>query len=145
LNFGKPWLGPVGAFMDGVNKALIASKALTVTLAQMSPTSPFIEGLYKNKVEGPTKYTIIAGDITEYANKPDQHIARLLEEVVLKIGNVANSHVPNDIAALVSQIKSIPPELQSTAYDICCHHLNYFEEGEGLMILRTLLSEEPSK
>lgn len=145
LNFGKAWLGPVGAFMEGVNKTLIASKALTVTLKQMSPSGPFIEGLYKNKINGHTQYTVIAGDTTKYKNKVDSQLAKFMENLVLKIGNVANKNTPNDIAVLVDQIKAIPKELQPTEYDICCHHMNYFEEGEGLMTLRKVIASKKGK
>jgi len=37
LNFGKAWLGQVGVALSLVNKALVGSKVLTKTLAQMSP------------------------------------------------------------------------------------------------------------
>ena len=142
LNFGKPWLGPLAGYMSGVNKALIATKALTVTLEQMSPTSPFIEGLYKNSVKGHTTYTIVAGDTTAYKNKKDSLFSEFMETVVLKVGNLANSNTPNDIAALVEQIKALPPDLDAQTHDICCHHLNYFDEGAGLDTLRTIVSKK---
>ena len=141
LNYGKEWLGPLGTFMNVVNKTLGASKFLTITLAQMSPTSPFIENLYKNGVKGHTKYTVVAGDTTTYRNKRDKRFGQFIEDFVLKVGNVANSHVPNDIAVLVEQIKAIPPALSPDTHDICCHHLNYFEEGDGLETLKQILSK----
>ncbi len=141
LNYGKAWLGPIGTFLNVVNKTLAASKFLTVTLAQMSPTSPFIENLYKNGIKGHTKYTIVAGDTTAYSNKQDKRYSQFMEAFVLKIGNVANSNVPNDIAALVEQIKAIPPVIAPDTHDICCHHLNYFEEGEGLETLKQIVFE----
>ncbi len=141
LNYGKTWLGPLGTFLDVVNKTLAASKFLTVTLAQMSPTSPFIENLYKNSIKGHTKYTIVAGDTTTYRNKQDKRFSQFMETFVLKVGNVANSNVPNDIAVLVEQIKAVPPALAPDTHDICCHHLNYFEEGEGLETLKQIISE----
>jgi len=141
LNYGKEWLGPLGTFMNVVNKTLGASKFLTITLAQMSPTSPFIENLYNNSIKGHTKYTVVAGDTTTYRNKRDKRFGQFIEDFVLKVGNVANSHVPNDIAVLVEQIKAIPPVLSPDTHDICCHHLNYFEEGDGLEILKQIVSE----
>jgi len=142
LNFGKPWLGPLGKFLSGVNQALIASKALTVTLEQMSPSSPFIENLYKNGVKRHTKYTIIAGDITFYDKEQDQFFNKFKEQVLLKIGNVANRNTPNDIAVLVEQIKAIPATLAAEEHDIACHHLNYFDEGAGLETLKTILKSD---
>ncbi len=141
LNYGRAWLGPLGTFLDVVNKTLTASKLLTVTLAQMSPSSPFIENLYKNGIKGHTKYTIVAGDTTTYNNKQDKRFSQFMEAFVLKVGNVANSNVPNDIAVLVEQIKAIPPALAPDTHDICCHHLNYFEEGEGLETLKQIVSK----
>lgn len=141
LNYGRAWLGPLGTFMDVVNKGLSASKFLTVTLAQMSPTSPFIEKLYQNNIKVHTKYTIVAGDTTTYRNKRDKRFSLFIEDFVLKVGNVANSNVPNDIAVLVEQIKAIPPSLAPDTHDICCHHLNYFEEGEGLETLKQIVSK----
>jgi len=140
LNYGKEWLGPLGTFMNVVNKTLGASKILTVTLAQMSPTSPFIENLYKNSIKGHTKYTVVAGDTTAYSKKRDKRFSQFIEDFVLKVGNIANSHVPNDIAVLVEQIKAIPSTIDPDTHDICCHHLNYFEEGEGLETLKEIVS-----
>ena len=138
LNFGKHWLGWVGTALSAVNKVLIGSKTITITLAQMSTDSAFIDKLKDGK-KGHTKYTIFAGDITEYDNIKEARLARFIEAVLLKIGNTANSSQPNDIAVLVDDIRAVPNHIQALKYDVCCHHLNYFESEEGLLALKDAL------
>ena len=61
------------------------------------------------------------------------------EQVLIKIGNIANNNTPNDIAVLVEQIKAIPATIAVEEHDIPCHHLNYFEKGDGLETLKAIL------
>lgn len=138
LNFGKVWLGWVGTALGVVNKVLIGSKVVTTTLAQMSAESDFIEKL-KAGQSGHTKYTVIAGDISDYQNIKEARLARLVESVLLEIGKKANSSLPNDIAVLVQDIRAIPEQIDALKYDVCCHHMNYFESENGLMILREIV------
>jgi|GEM_PF-2099188 len=138
LNFGKVWLGWVGTALGVVNKILIGSKAVTKTLAQMSAQSDFIEKL-KDGQKGHTNYTIIAGDISDYNNIKEARFARFVEAVLLEIGNTANSDLPNDIAVLVEDIRAVPEIIQALKYDVCCHHMNYFESEEGLLALEDMV------
>ncbi|MEM1120279.1 MAG: caspase family protein [Bacteroidota bacterium] len=139
LNFGKAWLGWVGTVLSVVNKGLIGSKALTITLAQMSTDSAFIDRL-KDGQQGHTKYTIIAGDISDYQNIKEARLARFVEAVLLKIGNTANSEQPNDIAVLVEDIRAVPDQIEALKYDVCCHHMNYFDSKEGLLALKEAIT-----
>lgn len=133
LNFGKAWLGQVGIALSMVNKALIGSMSLTKTLAQMSPTSAFIKNLGKSK-KGHTTYTIIAGNTKEYRSLKDKRMAKLMEKLLIKAGNTANQ-APNDIAVLVEDILKVPDNLQAEKHKICCHHMNYFDDGPGLKMV----------
>jgi len=71
----------------------------------MSSNSEFIDKL-KDGQKGHTKYWIIAGDISDYENIKGMRLKRLVESVLVKIGNKANANEPNDIAVLVEDIRS---------------------------------------
>jgi len=107
-------------------------------LAQMSAESDFIEKL-KDGQKGHTNYTVIAGDISDYNNIKEARFARFVEAVLLQIGNTANSDLPNDIAVLVDDIRAVPDIIQAMKYDVCCHHMNYFESEEGLLALEDMV------
>ena len=138
LNYGKVWLGTVGIVLDYFNKFLIGTRVLTVTLTQMSTEGDFIDQLVNSEVKVQTKYTIIAGDITDYQTLDDAFFSKLMDAILLKIGNVVNDE-PNDIAVMVEDIRAVPQEMEALKYDVCCHHMNYFEKGEGLRILKEVM------
>ena len=138
LNFGKAWLGGVGTALGILNKVLMGSKPITVTLGQMSANSEFIDKL-KDGQKGHTKYRVIAGDISDYHNIKGARFKRFVEKVLLKIGKTANSNEPNDIAVLVEDIRSVPDAIAAEKYDVCCHHMNYFESEDGLIALREIV------
>jgi len=138
LNFGKAWLGGVGVVLGVLNKVLIGSKPITITLGQMSANSAFIDKL-KDGQKGHTKYRVIAGDISDYRNIKGARFKRFVEAVLLKIGKTANSNKPNDIAVLVEDIRSVPDVIAAEKYDVCCHHMNYFESEDGLLALREIV------
>jgi len=134
LNFGKAWLGQVGVALGIVNKILVGSKALTKTLAQMSPDSTFIKNLSKGK-KGHTTYTVIAGNTTDYQSLKDKKMAKLMEKLLIKAGNTAND-APNDVAVLVEDILKVPDNINAEKHKICCHHMNYFDDGPGLDMVK---------
>ena len=138
LNYGKLWLGTIGIALDYFNKFLIGTRPLTVTLAQMSTEGDFIDRLVNSEVKVQTKYTVVAGDITDYQSLDDAFFTKLMDAILLKIGNVANDEA-NDIAVMVEDIRAIPESIGALKYDACCHHMNYFEEGEGLRILKEIM------
>lgn len=138
LNYGKLWLGTIGIALDYFNKFLIGTRPLTVTLAQMSTEGDFIEKLVNSEVKVQTKYTVVAGDITDYQSLDDAFFTKLMDAILLKIGNVANDEA-NDIAVMVEDIRAVPESIGALKYDACCHHMNYFEEGEGLRILKEIM------
>lgn len=144
LNYGKLWLGTVGIALDYFNKFLISSRVLTVTLSQMSTEGDFIDKLTNSEVNTQTKYTIIAGDITDYESLKDAFFSKLMDKILLKIGNVANDEA-NDIAVLVEDIRAVPDGMNALKYNVCCHHMNYFEEGEGLRILKEVMGAKNHK
>ncbi len=138
LNYGKLWLGTIGIALDYFNKFLIGTRPLTVTLAQMSTEGDFIDKLVNSEVKVQTKYTVVAGDITDYQSLDDAFFTKLMDAILLKIGNVANDEA-NDIAVMVEDIRAVPESIGALKYDACCHHMNYFEEGEGLRILKEIM------
>jgi len=138
LNYGSAWFGQVGVILNGLNQFLISTQPLTITLAQMSSKSDFIDKITNSTRNGNTQYTVIAGDISDYKTLNDTYLNKLMEKVLLKIGDVANNEA-NDIAVTVDNIRAVPQEMKPLKYDVCCHHMNYFEEGEGLRILKEVI------
>lgn len=139
LNFSKPWLGPVSGYLGGLNKVLIGSKMLTVTLAQMSATSPFTKKLWESAVKGHTNYTIVAGDTSLYSSTTDGRIGRFMDQTVVKVGQYASLKEPNDVAVKVDQIKAIPDLIGTKEIDVCCHHMNYFEDERSMKVLKEIV------
>jgi len=139
MNFGAG-LGWIGVAMELANKALVGSKFLTNTLAQMSRKDPsFILELNRNSKKGHAEYTIVAGDINKFKPTNDGRFARFKNKVLLKIGNYASAGKPNDIAVVVTDILAIPKEIAANPHEIACHHMNYFEEGPGLKKLKEVM------
>ena len=138
LNFGKSWLGPVGAVLNVVNLGLKESTKLTVSLKQMRANSEFIKKLQQGE-KGSTKYAVIAGNICDYTTINDSRFVQLMEKILLKTGNIANVDEPNDIAVMVKDIVAIPAILEASTSEVCCHHMNYFEDGEGLDKLKEVI------
>ena len=138
LNFSKPFLAPIIAyleFLEKANKVLKATKHLTVTLDQMNFASPIVKQLYKNKnIKIASKYYVIAGDVLLYSEETtddnnsnqEKEIGYFMEKVIFKIGNKANIDRPNDIAVGVKEILHIPASFKPKKYTVKGHHMNYF-------------------
>jgi len=62
-------------------------------------------------------------------------MAKLMEKLLIKAGNTANN-APNDVAVLVDDILKVPDNIQADKYKICCHHMNYFDVGPGLDMVK---------
>ena len=137
LNFGKPLVGAILKQLSRFNKGLTSSKKVTKTLGQMAPDSEFVQALFKHKKPS-TKYTVIAGDITQYVTHGDTAMARFVENVLLKTGNFANRDVPNDIAVGLDEAKAIPSSFEVAEYEVVGHHLNYFVNDASMGQLRKL-------
>ena len=145
LNFGKAWLSEVGTTLGVLNKVLIGgANHLSVTLNQMNANSEFINRLKDGK-KGHTKYKVIAGDISDYQNIKDARFKRFVESILLKVGKAATSNAPNDIAVQVEDIHLTPNAIAAEKYDICCHHMNYFDSEEGLLCLRDIVENRWEK
>ncbi len=139
INFGKPFLAPIIAYLEALqqmNRVLKATKHLTVTLDQMNSESDFIKKLFDTDNKPFTKYVAIAGDITEFRSDKDSRLGRFIEKVLLQIGDKMNHALPNDIAVAVDQVHDIPPGFGTELYTAVGHHMNYFEEGEAMAMLR---------
>ena len=144
LNYGSPWLGKVAIILELLNQGLDASKHITKTLEQMSLNSPLLKKLSTGD-RGNTKYHVIAGDITDYKDKFDgSPLKDIIEKVLVKLGDAANSNTPNDIAVTVKDISAVNNLPEAQVHTICCHHMNYFDEGESLRIFRDLLKDQQS-
>lgn len=138
LNYGQAFLGTIGPILSGINNALAASQPLTITLAQMNAESKFIKGLEKTK-RPKTKYTIIAGDISNYENQADKAFAKLMDKIVVSVGKLAYWGSPNDVAVATRKIQQLKEEFEAKQFKVDCHHLNYFEHEESRKILKGLL------
>jgi len=120
--------------------AVKQSKALFVTLAQMKDGSEFFLELETAGDPG-VKYTILAGDITEYEVPEKGFLGRLIEKIETGIGKLAYGREPNDIAVSVESIKKVDDKRSPgpEKIDLVCHHLNYFVSEAGLNALRKTL------
>jgi pimeloyl-ACP methyl ester carboxylesterase len=136
LNFIKPLLTFASALLFTLNQ----SKTLTSTLEQMGQSSDFIRDLGLSS--DPTiKYTILAGDITNYQVDKEGFFARLMEKIELGIGDLVYKGKPNDIAVSVESIKHVDDFRQPAPekIELACHHLNYFQSEAGLKVLTEVL------
>ena len=130
LNYAKHWIGPVGGVLKIVNGVLTGANKILVTLDEMSPSGEFITRLNKKPpldYQQHTEYSIVAGDITNYAIEGDTKLARLLEKVLTGVGGVMYSE-GNDVAVATNSITYVS---DSEAQVVLCHHLNYFVHPEG--------------
>ncbi|MEO0775383.1 MAG: caspase family protein [Bacteroidota bacterium] len=147
LNFGKGWLGTIYPYLAGINKALLATSPLTLTLDQMRTDSDFVTDLYADndpEVDPHTRYYTVAGDISDYKSLSDRRLARFLDKAKLKVGDWVYGEEPNDIAVSVAMIHHVPTPYAAEHHDVTAHHMNYFEEGEGLEKLKELLLGLPA-
>ena len=147
LNFAKGWLGTIYPYLAGINQALIATSPLTITLDQMRTDSDFVTELYADndpEVDPHTRYYTVAGDISDYKSLSDRRLARFMDKAKLKVGDWGYGEEPNDIAVSVAMIHHVPTLYAAERHDIVAHHMNYFEEGEGLEKLKELLLGLPA-
>jgi pimeloyl-ACP methyl ester carboxylesterase len=138
-----PWATKVlGWLIGGIPK-------VDVSLDEMNPKSDFLAQLAESADPG-VRYTIIAGN-TSLLKPPDDEqkgrIQRLLDHLKpqrLLHGATALAFfgAPNDIAASVASIKSVPegrtPAPQKT--EVACDHISYFSTEAGLRALAEALS-----
>ncbi len=137
LNFVK-YLSPFAcAFWFAMHQA----KGITVTLEQMQEGSRFLRNLETADDPG-VKYTILAGDITNYEVTEKGFFPRLLEKIETGIGKLAYAREPNDIAVSVESIKKVDDRRKPgpEKIDLVCHHLNYFAVEAGLKALKKSLA-----
>lgn len=140
IGLGSAFFAPYLAWAGGLIVALEQSKDLTVTLAQMKPDSDFIRELAISD-DPHVSYYVIAGDITHYEQQSDKVVARIMEKMLLKFGNVMSGKEANDIAVKTDDILRInihrqpPPVFEK----VPCHHLNYFEHEAGVAALIKVL------
>ncbi len=141
------WPAKVVAMLMGT-----LEKNIRVTLAQMNPTSDFLNSLAASDDPG-IPYSIIAGNtsiipvaLEEQAEKKSM-IERLQKRLFKQVVELPFYGAPNDIAVKVDSIKSIPtgrshpPHIQ----EVPCDHMSYFlnEPTEvGLQALLTAISRQ---
>lgn len=120
-------------FVTPLRTVLKSAGNVTQTLAQMNPASQFILDLNASDDPG-VRYTILAGNIDDYAAAQDPYFGRLMAKAGRSSAfDLVFEHQPNDIAVSVESIRTIggvratPPVRASVA----CHHLNYFASAPG--------------
>jgi hypothetical protein len=140
IGLGSAFFAPYLAWAGGLIVALEQSKDLTVTLAQMKPDSDFIRELAISD-DPHVSYYAIAGDITHYEQQSDKVIARIMEKMLLKFGNLMSGKEANDIAVKTDDILRINSHRQPAPVfeKVPCHHLNYFEHEAGVAALMKVL------
>jgi pimeloyl-ACP methyl ester carboxylesterase len=136
LNFFTPLVTHAGALLFVLNQ----SDQLFTSLTQMKEDSAFIRDL-ELTTDPHVKYTILAGDITDYKVDKQGFFSALIEKIKITVGELAYGDLPNDIAVSVASIKNIAEKRQPKPekIDLICHHLNYFSEETSLNALRKTL------
>jgi len=141
-NFNPPAMGSLLTILNILEKANsvlgVASPTILVTLDQMSEMSDLVKKLKTNQPPSVTYY-IIAGDSTLYKTAADSIFNQFIEKVLLKVGDVVNCRVPNDIAVNCEQIMDVPDHFKVTKKTVAGHHLNYFINPRAMEVLRDIL------
>jgi pimeloyl-ACP methyl ester carboxylesterase len=113
------------------------SKLVTATLAQMNEDSPFLQGLNGSADPG-LPYRIVAGRLSGYLSKNED--AKKLMDKLLHLGAKAfYGQEENDIAVSLDSIAAVPASRQPAIQEVACHHLNYFEDAEGVAAVYAMM------
>jgi hypothetical protein len=131
-----------------------AIETVDVTLDQLKPNSEFFRSLDSSPDPG-VPYTVIAGNTSiikpalEAAPDEESLLGRLLGRLGLEkklhgISSLAFFGQPNDIAASVQSIASLPAGRSPKAevHEVPCDHLTYFSTAESLKALVGVLDDE---
>jgi pimeloyl-ACP methyl ester carboxylesterase len=138
--------GVLGSLMEKFEVAAGAS------LNQMRPGSPLLENLASSP-DPEVRYTIIAGNtslpaeaLEPQGSDDTSRLSRLLDKldlqsVVHATASLAFFSQPNDIAASVGSIGSVPDTfgMREPVREVACDHLSYFNTEEGLRALNEAL------
>ena len=120
-------------FVAPLRAVLKTTRNVTRALAQMNPASQFLLDLNASADPG-VRYTILAGNIDDYAATQDAFFGRLLVSVGRSSAfDLVFERQPNDIAVGTESICGVggmrarPP----VRTNVACHHLNYFASPAG--------------
>lgn len=164
-NGGSPWpsvedwvVAAIGVGMNGLTTIVwpvqalgklmtVFEEAATVSLAQMGNDSLFLQSLAASP-DPAVRYSVIAGNtsIIAAALKPQdgQGKSRIrslfeklnLQKVLHATTSLAFFGTPNDIAADVASINSVPDfQMLDASREVACDHLSYFTTEAGLRAL----------
>ena len=138
LNTGGRFVPGILPVLSVFEKVLATSKALTVTLRQMQEGGAFIRELNSLAQQRPVSvgYRVVAGDITNYRISADTKLARLLDKLLVQLGDWIYPGA-NDIAVGTPEILAVAAE----KIEIDCHHLNYFVHPQSVALLEAWLTE----
>lgn len=122
-------------------------ETIDIALDQMKPNSDFLKSLAASDDPG-IPYSIIAGNTSIIgAALEEQEKSSLLQRLMQKLfGQVVALPFfgqPNDIAATVYSIKSVPEgrTIPLKVQEVACDHLTYFSSEAGLKALLAALNE----
>jgi hypothetical protein len=135
-NLQSPWLGGLVYALQ----FLMDSKRADRTLSDMDEESNLL--LTLNTSNPPTtKYTIIGGDVTKYQILVTGRMDRLVEKVLLAIGDLANRSDHHDIAVPQDSLFTVPKGVTAETYLEAGHHLNYFSYPATLRRLEAVIRQ----
>ena len=116
------------------------SKLVTATLAQMDESSPFLQKL--NSSSAPSlPYFIVAGKLSGYLAK-NEGAAKLMDKLLRLGASAFYGQEENDIAVSLASIAAVPASRQPVIQEVACHHLNYFEDEEGVAALYAMMKQQ---
>ena len=130
-------------FSGYILKGLQGATKVFKTLGEMDPKSDFLKTLNNSDDPG-IKYSILAGDTNGY-DVPGEGFGKFMENLTLRVGDIANSKDAHDIAVAVDSIENKgvfsirEPKPVTPDEAIVCHHLNYFVNDASRVRLKELL------
>lgn len=115
---------------------LNGSKKITPTLEQMNPGSAFLAKLNGDRPDVATRYTVLAGNVGDYASESDQWLPSLLERAAQGRALESLFGTPeHDIAASVESVLMGARTGTEGGRVVPCLHTNYFSAPGGLAAL----------
>ncbi len=146
LGIGLNSLSVVAWPVRALGSLMGAIETVDVTLDQMAPGSDFYQTLTASADPG-IPYTVIAGNTSilpaalEAPEGQESRMARLMNRLLHETTALAFFGEPNDIAASVQSIESIPPgrSPQPEIREVACDHITYFNTAAGLSALAEAL------
>jgi len=144
LTFGLGYavLEPYLAWAGGLIVALRKSEKLTITLAQMRPTSDYLREL-RTYNDPHTPYYILAGRIDKYTVDGENWFEKIGKHLLVGMGNLFHEGEEHDTFIYTKDIKLVDETRSPKPVneEIGCLHILYFKDPSSVEIIQKWLGE----